>query len=113
MIVEEYRAWDADGVVFIHGANTRFYSPSDDRWTTRWQSVIDGSSFELGQPTFEELADGTRVVTFINGGGNNLQRAVYTAYTDGRLTWRGDSTRDAGDSWEVAVMLIECGPPNQ
>ena len=113
MVVEEYRAWDADGVVFIHGANTRTYNALDRRWTTRWQSVIDGSSFELGQPRFEERNDGTRVVTFINGEGDDLQRAIYTEYPDGRLAWRGDSTVDAGQTWDIAVMTIECGTPRR
>lgn len=113
MLIEEYVAWDTDGVIFVHGANTRAYSTIDGRWATHWQSVIDGASFELGQPTFDEPSGGNRVVTFINGDGDDLQRAVYIAHSDGRLSWRGDSTNDAGQNWDMAVMTIECGPPER
>jgi len=108
VILEEYRAFWPNGETFVYGTNFRTFDTVNGRWTTRWHSALDGTGFELGQPTFSEDPPGTLVVTFINGDGDVLQRAIYRALGPDRFTWQGDGSQDGGESWDKAVMVIDC-----
>lgn len=110
LIVEEYKAWFPGGEVFVAGVNTRMFDAKNHRWSTWWRSAIDDVEFELGQPAFSETPDGGRDIVFINGEGDDLQRATYHVTSDGRLTWTGDASADSGVTWDERVMVIDCGP---
>lgn len=111
--IEEYKAWRPDGDIFVFGVNTREYDTENRRWKTWWRSAIDDLEFELGQPQFDEKDSGERAVAFINGEGDNLQRAIYRVAPDDRMTWQGDGSSDGGETWGEAVMTIACGPRRQ
>ena len=78
------------------------------RRTVMLYDALNGTAFNLGQPTFTTDDEIGMQIVFTSGDERNRARAIYRNIATDGFTWQGDFSADGGATWHVAAMVIDC-----
>jgi hypothetical protein len=84
----------------FHGSTIRFYDSAIDAWRSTWIEPVNGRVRR-----FTGRADGSGIVLLSDEDDPQL-RWRFTDITADSFTWRAESSRDAGASWNVDEQML-------
>jgi hypothetical protein len=84
----------------FHGSTIRFYDPSIDAWRSTWIEPINGRVRRfLGRPFGGDIV-------LISDEDDPQLRWRFTDIEANSFHWRGETSRDAGATWEVEEEML-------
>lgn len=84
----------------FHGSTIRFYDSAIDAWRSTWIEPVNGRVRR-----FTGRADGSDIVLLSDEDDPQL-RWRFTDITADSFTWRAESSRDAGASWNLDEQML-------
>ena len=97
----------ASGEVVRFGATYRSYSTDESRWIMKWHDALTSSWLDLGPRELGGVRVNDTSITYkAQFRPNEIHRMKYLNISADHFTWRGEASRDGGETW-AGMMVIE------
>jgi hypothetical protein len=106
-IADEYRMFDATGVLLVLGMNFRTYDSARGAWNLRWLDGFSGAWTNLAAEEFGGVTIAAKSISYMFRepmAGHHLTRATYIRNSPTHFTWRAEKSEN-GDDWAEFMVL--------